>query len=231
MSNNLSTQVLSTIKENNIKPIPKWFCDSKNYLKQTFLYIWLLLGSIIFSVVFGKTYHNDWHLYQKTNGDFWNFCCAHVPFMWILMFLVSIGLIHTGIRLTKKGHRYSTLRIIIAASVFTVLSGLIFAALNVNNYIVLQTEGNFLYKSTRHPRVLMWVKPEEGRLAGTVLNVNESYFLFKDFLNNEWRINYDIDRHNVEEGMKLKLIGEKNNDDIFTALDVCAWDDSYLPFH
>ena len=104
---NFDSNILERIKEDNLKPKPKWTFLFKDSVIWFFGALSLVFGALGVSVIIYLLKNNDWSLYNKLSGSFLEFILLTMPYFWILFLAIFILVIKYNIQHTKKGYKYS----------------------------------------------------------------------------------------------------------------------------
>jgi len=126
-----------------------------------------------------------------------------------------------GIRKTKKGYRFSIHAILMTNIVLSILlGGLVYGVGGAEQFEKVFAENAPMYVGMEHRMKEMWGQPEEGRLAGTIIEVQgEDIIVLDDFSHQQWVVDVTAvpKRRPFEEGKKVKVLGEKTGEHTFTA--------------
>src|SRR5665648_1197459 len=87
---NISNEVLKKIKDNNIKPKPRWYFITKNYFIWLIFGISIILGSFAFSMVLFIIKQLDWDIYHYIGESFLKTVFVSLPYLW----LISVSYTH-----------------------------------------------------------------------------------------------------------------------------------------
>ena len=85
---NLSQAVLAKIKEEHIKPRPKWQFTFKNVLVWITSAIALVFGGLSSSVVIYMLVNNDWDVYEHITGSLAGFIFVTMPYYWLVFMAI-----------------------------------------------------------------------------------------------------------------------------------------------
>lgn len=225
----LCQEVVEKIKAENLKPKPRWSFLLKNYVFWSFFIISLVVGSLAMAVIIFMIRINDWDLYKRLTGDFFSLVIATLPYFWLLVLAIFIFIAYYYLRHTKTGYRYS-LAMIIAITIGTsAVLGVIAHSAGFGKIIFeTMSEKIPIYGNLDFNRAKMWIQPEKGLLAGTIIDLlDERNFSINDFTSQPWNI--DAEKAIWQSGLKMnigeniKIIGEKIDDGFFHALEVRPW--------
>lgn len=220
---NLSQQVLETIKENIIKPRPRWHFLLKNYLVWFFGITSLLIGSVAFSVIIYMFLNNDWNVYKNINDSLLEFILVTLPNFWLLFLGLFIFITHYNIRHTKKGYRFKLSTIVLGSVCLSILLGTFFYNIGLGYTIdSALTDRLPIYRKFLNPRMMIWNQAENGLLVGMIINIDkENNLRIIDFNKKEWQVITDqaivMIEVELKNGMRIKIIGEMIDENSFKA--------------
>ena len=224
-----SQKLLNKITAEQIKPSPRWHFILRNYIFWSVFLIFVVLGSIAFSIILYAITENDFDL-LSFSGSKIEFLFSVLPLLWIL-FLVIFSIISIfGIRHTKTGYRYSFLKILSFNILLSIFSGaLFFYTGGAEKMELIFAENISVYKSFEERRISRWSHPENGFLSGLILeNKSKDIILIKDFNGMKWEINiqdaFIRSKLYLNQGEKIKITGEILEDNIFTAQEIRKWE-------
>lgn len=221
----LTQNILAKIKTEHITPHSRWRFLLKRWFYWGLCGFSVIVGSIATSVMLFEVVHLDWDVYEEVGGGFVPFFMSAMPYVWILVLILFIFVAYINFRHTEKGYRYHGF-LIIAASV---IASLIFGSILFATGLSEKFERGFLniphYEQLRLGRERLWMNPENGLLVGKIMQfVNESSFTLRDIdgadwevdaLEAEWKVPYE-----PQEGMNVKMRGDRIDDDSFTAREI-----------
>jgi len=218
----ISQKVLKIIKEKNIKPKPRWQFLLKNYLVWFLAALALIIGSFAFAVIIYMFLNNDWDVYQKINHSLFKFMLITLPYAWLLFLGMFVFIAYYNVKHTKKGYRFSLTKLIIGSVVISMLLGLLFYGFGLGRAIDEKLmERMLFYRRVFNPRMMIWDKPEQGRLMGEVLEVIDPYhFKIIDFNRKSWNVIRELVDPELELQMRVRLLGRMIDEQNFKAFQV-----------
>ncbi len=226
---NVSQKVFGEIKNKNIKPKPKWEFLLKDYFLWFLGIFSLVVGAFAFSVTVYMFENNDWDVHMDINGSFLEFALATLPYFWIVCLAAFILVARYNFQHTKKGYRRHLHLIIIGGVALSIVLGACLHSIGVGQLIddVLSENAPF-YNSLINKRKMTWIWPEKGLLAGVIISGdNYQHFWIRDFNNKDWNINgegaFIMQRVEIKEDNKVRIIGEKLNGNNFKAHKIAPW--------
>lgn len=206
--NDLEDKILKEIKQKT--PKAKWKFILKNYLLWFFAILFLVFGSIAFTILM-ITLLNSGVEHFHLMGNFWDFFFNFFPYYWLIFTLIFIiiGVFH--FKHTKKGYKINTFNITIIALL------LIFSA-----NLVIYLFGNLNDIEKRIPLNLnqgrmFWNAPHEGRLAGVIIDKQDNILILMDFQKEEWVVDFENAKVDPKAKSEIRVIGKEMKDKRFKA--------------
>jgi len=226
----LSQTVLKTIEDQEIKPKSKLAFLLKDWVIWAVGAFAIFIGALAISVIIALIRNNDWDLYQEFGQSLPGFLLSTMPYIWIIVLGLFVLLAHYQIQHTKHGYRYPIYALVLVivgmSSVFGVLFYQVGVGQAVNHRL---NEGSSIYRQFMDKKADRWAHPEEGFLFGEVKQlVDEHHFEVLDFDGGEWNVStletLDESRFQIEEGIRLRILGEKIGEGQFEAERLLPWD-------
>ena len=219
----ISKKILNTIKEKKILPKPRWEFVLKNYFVWSIGILALIVGSLAFSVIIYMSKYNDWDVYQSIESNLVKFILMTLPYFWLICLILFIIVAFYNFKHTKKGYRFNLTTIIIAIISISLLSGVLLYNFGLGHAIdKLSTERLPFYEKLMNNRRAIWQNPNKGFLICEVIEVvDDKNIITEDPTGNIWNIIIKDTLPNfsniIQKGDKVKIIGEKQNDNLFYA--------------
>ncbi len=230
-----SDQLIEKMKLQNIKPKPSWHFTAKGIFFWIVFFVSILLGAFAFSIVLFTIQQIDFDLISHMSHSWLEFLIGLAPFFWIISLIIFLIIAMIGIKNSKKGYKFSYSSLIAFSTSFSILLGTIFfiggGAQWLENAFSVRIG---LYEGVQAKKMKLWMMPEKGYLAGTIIKVTETSLELNDFTDQTWTIN--IEQANVPsvvllvEGEKVKIIGEIESDNNFRANEIRPWGGSGQPW-
>jgi hypothetical protein len=170
--------ILDKIREKGLLPKPKWRFLFKNYVVWGFGFLSLLIGSMAMAVILYMFCYNDWGIHKELNQSFLSYVIISLPYFWLIFLGLFIFVVYYNFKHTKHGYRYG-LPLILGGSVLaSAAMGMLLFGVGLGEAIddVLSRQTPFYEKIINH-RIGMWETPENGRLAGMVLEKKDNRLL------------------------------------------------------
>ena len=222
----LSQAILEKIKSKHITPKPRWQFLLNDYAVWFFASFSVLLGSLAVAEIIFMMRHNDWGFYQQISGSITGFILASLPYFWIIFLLLFIGASYYNYRHTKMGYRHRFSVIMAASIILSIMGGEILYQAGIGQ-VVDEALGAKLpvYRHMMLPGLNIWSQPENGRLSGVILNIDEmKNFALLDPEEDIWYIATEGSKIApqvlLKIGERIKIVGQQAEDNIFNAMDI-----------
>lgn len=225
---NLSKSIIDKIKKANVKPTPKWVFFMKNSFVWGLFGASVLLGSIAFSIIFFQFRDADYDLYQQMDDGVIEFILLALPYFWLILMAGFLLLANYHFRHTKGGYRYNVFAIIGLSLLASVILGSTLYAGGFSEKLDNLFQEIPHYEKLHIGKRMLWQRPDHGRLAGTIKQVEKDKILILEDMRkqtwwvdiNEAKLRLDL---KLEEGERIRMIGEKLNDKQFRAHMIAPW--------
>ena len=223
-----SEKLIESIREQDLKPTPKWHFTLKNSVLWAGFLVAVLLGALAFSVVLFAIQQADFNVINHLSHSRLELFLGLLPFVWIGFLIVFLAIAFYSIQHSRKGYKFTAARLVGFSAALSILLGALFFIGGGAN----QLERAFavevgLYESVQEKKVKLWSMPEDGYLSGQIEEVNPDFFQLKDFKNKIWKIQYEDafmpPAVSLEKGEKVKLIGKVVTESEFEASEIRPW--------
>lgn len=219
---------IKKIKDQEIKPKPKWKFTYRNMITWMIMLCSVLAGALAFSIILFAIQQIEFNLIAHMSHSRFEWWLGMLPFIWIISLLVFVGVSAIGLKYTRRGYKYSIKALIIINITFSILIGSLFFIGGGAQWLENVFASNLrAYESVHAKKVKMWSVPDEGYLSGYILEVNDSDMLIIDFDDKKWTIDlrdaFISQMVELEHKELIKLIGDKTAMDQFHADEVRPW--------
>jgi hypothetical protein len=224
----LSKDIIKKIKKEDISQRPKILFLVKNIALWGAFGLSVLLGSITFSLVIYAIFEIDFDLITHPKMPRIQYFLTVVPLVYMLSICLFLFLANFCITHTKKGYKIP---------IFFLLAGNILVSMIIGFMLYAGGTADFLDQRTHigdsreHRQREFWARPEEGFLAGRIIEVSgDTLFFLEDFSGTTWT----IETKNIPErlcekddddilGKKVQILGEKVGKTSFFAEEIFPW--------
>lgn len=232
--------ILDEIEKRKVVPIPRWHFLMRRAVFWILAVISVITGSISMATAMYVFLDHDFvvdharitrFLAQQPMVDD---VIDSIPYLWLTALLLFTLVAFYGVRHTRKGYRYPTLRVI-GGSLLTSLA--ISGFLNlfdvgqiIHRYLIENVRG---YDHLVYANEQRWTQARKGWLGGKVIGQDDQRHLLvvMDYKKRVWTV--DIDSTEVNPGTRilpgkyLKITGVKTGQRAFRASSIQAWEKKY----
>jgi len=226
----ISKNTLQKIKKENIKPIPKWQFLLKDSLVWGLFVLNLVLGSIGFAISLYILGSNDVLLDSSLVTNAWEWLILSIPVAWILLTALFLFIAYYNFKHTSGGYRFTVVKIFLMNIIVSIVLGVVINGLGLSQKLnTIFSDHIPFYNHTMDLRSEVWMRPESGYLAGTIVEIDSDTKILKleDLNSNLWDISYQDaivkERVVLEFGEEIKIVGKKLSDEVFDASEIRPW--------
>jgi hypothetical protein len=231
-----STKLIEKIKEEQVKPIPKWQFTFKDTFIWLAFIICVLFGALAFSVILFAIQQSDFDLFSHMSHSFLELLLGLVPVIWLLALLLFLVIAILSIKNSKKGYKFTTPAMFGFATALSILLGTLFfitgGAERLENAFASNISS---YEGIEERKSQVWSRPADGFLSGTIISVEDTAFELRDFSGKTWKINFNgadiVPAVTISDGEKIKLAGKITNGNSFKAEIIRPWGGLQRRYH
>jgi len=229
---NITEKILNTIKGKNLRPKPKWHFVLRTILIWFFTVASIIIGSLAFSVMIFRIVNNDWEVLRFIERSPFQHALSTLPYVWIVLLVLFIVLAYYNSRHTNGAYKYHGYWFIIGSIVFSMAIGGIFYAFGLAPRVHYAAEKLPFIKELMYDRDKIWKEAEDGFIAGEVTGMLSGVGMFQlEDLDNKMWVVRPGDKYYppppqfvIEEGVMLRIYGEKIDEEIFEAMKVLPYE-------
>ncbi len=223
----LSDKILDTIKDQGLKPAPKFNFQLKNLALWALFGLSILVGALAVGVSIFMLANQEWDLYSRVTGNPLAFLIFVLPYFWLVVLALFITFAFYNYHQTKFGYRLSSARLLVIYLLAVLALGLGAYRLGLghrlNSLFDEQLPG---YASLNYENQL-WQKADQGLLAGEIVTSTATGFILSDLDGNHWQVNSLTALLNngatLAVGEKIKIIGTRSGANQFMAQEIRPW--------
>lgn len=226
----VTKNTLQKIKKENIKPIPKWQFLLKDSLVWGLFVLNLILGSIGFAISLYILGNNDVILDSSLVTNAWEWIILSIPVAWILLTVFFLFIAYYNFKHTSGGYRFTVVKIFLMNLVVSIVLGVVINGFGLSQKLNTMFSDNIpFYNHTMDLRSEVWMRPESGYLAGTIVDINLDTKILKieDLNGKSWTISYSEatvrGRVSLQVGEEIKIVGKIVSDSLFEASEIRPW--------
>jgi uncharacterized membrane protein len=223
----ISRKILAKIKEQKIRPKPKWQFLLNNYLFWIIGIICLIIGAVSVSAVIFQFANGDWDVLGLLGNRALGFFFLSLPYFWLGMVILFLVFGYYGITKTKIGYRYQKTALVVGLIIITGFLGSSLQAFDLGQSVDKKFRRNCpFYQRMNKERGQRWQRPESGMLAGRIEALSRKTMEVRDFKGNIWQIDISQAKMpfgNFSQNNQVRIIGEKTEDKKIKAKAVLPW--------
>ena len=227
MLEKIESEVWGKIKKNRIRPRGKLFFYWRRLLAVFLVLIFLFLGGAAGSLLITILRYGDWDIYGRLSDSFLVFVFLVFPYLWLFLLLLFIFIILKSFRRLKYGYRRRFFSLLGVSLLLVFLLSFLFYRLgwakNLENFLA----DHFSAYSRLNNMRAIWLRPQDGLIAGTIVQKTGDILIIKDLDNTI--ITIDIGRAKIganislSPGEKIKIIGSLSAPQNFLAIEIRPW--------
>lgn len=226
----LQKQILSRIKTQGIRPVPKEYFKIREYVIWGLVSIFILALSIGFAMIVFMIKGTDIELFNKLGLTLSQKLLYTVPLFWIITTTIIAVVAFVHYRNTRTGYKTSTKKFIYTSTLIAVIVGSVAYVLDISKFVdTLVAEHVPLYTTMVPVNTNTWLDPEHGLLSGFVRSrESENDFMLRDSESVLWHVtgtNIVMPKgFTFSTGERIKLIGKAGPNDTFRATEIIPWE-------
>lgn len=220
----LSKNILDHIERESIRPSSKWKFLLKNDAVWAAFVLAVLVGSVSVSAILYLIVDHDWDVYPQLEKGAGEYVLLSLPYAWIAALALFSALAYYNYKHTKSGYKHKAYVIVLGSVVVSVVIGSAMYAAGFGSKIDRAFAQKMpLYEKALFHRTLIWQNDDYGLLAGEIVEIEDEKIELEDLRGKGWIVIYS-EAHlppefELEEGLRVKLIGEVE-DDVFLAKEI-----------
>lgn len=225
---NDAEKLLQTIRERQIRPIPKgWFWGRKSAIGLAFG-LAMLIGVVAFSVILYSVQQTEYFVWAHLGHSTLETVLALAPILWLIVLVIALIMGMLSYRLSPKGYKLPIEKLIVYhVSLSVSLGALIFYSGGGQQLDHIFETHLSLYESMQEKKAKLWSLPDQGYLSGKIIAIDGATFELEDFKRQRWTIDYSkatVRRPaDLKTGETIKIIGKMTDSTHFEAEEVRPW--------
>ena len=163
MNEQLSQTIVEQIKNQGLKPKPRWQFLLKNQVLWSLTLVASLLGGVaVATMIFILTDH-DWDVFHYLDRSLFEHTVVSLPYLWLATLVVLIFAARYNFQHTRRGYRYAAAKVAsLSLLVSLILGGLCHTAGFGSGLHNLFMEQLPFYQKLTYTKDDIWVYPEKG---------------------------------------------------------------------
>ena len=226
----LTKSVLEKIQHEHIKPRPRWMFWIRN---SAFWFVFsaaVILGSRAVAVVLYILLEMDWEFIARAPGPVYVPLAKIFPLFWLLFFGSFVVFAVFGLHHTKTGYRLPFQKVLALNLGVTLGLGLLLFAIDDGpRFERFMNDRVPLIESFEDRRERAWSDPDDGRLAGMIVQIHgPDVLMLDDLTGKRWEV--DLSRTQIwgpelelVVQMRVRVVGQQTDDDHFMAEVIGPW--------
>ncbi len=232
-----SDKIIQEIEKRQVVPIPRWHFILKHIVFWLLAVVSVITGAISMAtavyVFIDNDYVTDYANIEKlfAQRPVVEIIVQSIPYVWLIAMALFIVASYYGLRNTRKGYRYPTLRVMAGSLAMSSLLCLAMQGFDIGKYIHRYLIENVSgYSRLINTNEILWAKMEKGLLGGKLVSHadRDSVVVIKDYRGHFWTV--DISGAKIYPGVKfeiekkyLKVTGFKTGPESFKAETIRPW--------
>ena len=225
---NNAQKIIDKIKGENIQPRPAWSFASAEYIKWGAYMLFILVGSISFSIIIFAISVNGFDLLQHFKHSKLESYLVLLPVLWLGLLTFFLGASIASVMQTGRAYKYSFGKWVSLSTGISMTIGSLFFITGGARWLEHKFETNIeSYESLQEKKTAIWSQPELGTLSGEIIEVTDDTLYIKDFKSRFWTIDvssaFIAPKVVMETTEQIKLNGKKTGDASFKADQIKPW--------
>jgi len=225
----VSKNALQKIKQEKVRPYPKWHFVFKRSVIWTLFCFSILTGSIAAGIAIFQLKSAEWDIYKHLSHSFLECTLLIIPYFWLFFMIGFTGFAYYYFRSTGQGYKYNTLWVVLGSIVLSIIGGGILFTTEAPEKIetIFEDEVPF-YRMMQNYKQKIWMSPEQGLLAGKITKIiSKQKMQIKDLHGNMWVIDTAATtwrgRFLPAENLRIKILGNIKCKSQFIANEIRPW--------
>ncbi len=235
-----SDLILDEIEKRKVVPIPRWHFLLRRSVFWVLAVFSVITGSISMATAIYVFVDHDFVVDHANINRFLDQqpliedIIVSIPYLWLVAMVLFVLVAYYGLRHTRKGYRYPTLRLIAGSMLLSLLlSGLLNlfdVGLIIHRYLIenVRAYGRLVYTNEQR-----WSQVKKGWLGGKVIREDkvQRQLIVMDYRKRLWTV--DIGTTTVKPGTLMlpgkyiKITGTKTGSQSFQATSIQGWEKKY----
>lgn len=220
----ISDKVLDKIKQEHLKPKPRWQFRLRVGGQWLGFALFALLG--IAAITLLMHFWSENPLFYGSRFGF-GMLLGRMPLLLLLLGLIGALIAVLDFKNTGRGYRFSLVKLGLALAALILLAGWMLNYLGLAQRLDYAFKAAPYYQDRQSYMMQVWQRPEEGLISGEILEIrSQQDFILVDLEGKRWQVDATdaLWHHNLSAaaGLDVRMIGQAR-DDFFRASDVMPW--------
>ena len=222
--------ILTRIKTQGLKPMPKGYFKTREYILWGLLGVFVAALSVGFGMIIFMVKGTDMSLFAKLGLSVPEKIIYTVPSFWIIVTVIAAVIAFINFRNTRRGYKTSVHQFVLISALISVGLGSVGYAFRVSEFVDHKaSENSPLYNTVVPLNTNQWLDPAHGLLSGVVRSKDsDSDFKIRDSEGVLWHVRgRDIEMASgftFSTGDRVRLIGTAGEYDTFEIKEILKWE-------
>ncbi|MFH1287050.1 MAG: hypothetical protein ABII02_04885 [Candidatus Magasanikbacteria bacterium] len=220
-NNDISKDILSRIKEENITPKPRWAFLLRDCALWIVGGICVFIGGLAFAVILYMFRTSHWSLLSEAGGSTATIVFASLPYVWFLCLFLFLGAAYYNVKHTKRGYKWNLFTMMGGLILLSIVFGILLYVLGVaraTDEVLIRRAP--IYARVMHPNQRVWMHPEKGLLTGVIIEIHSSSTMdIQDIQRKLWNVvpheMFPESFSKLTPGLRIMMVGERKGDACF----------------
>lgn len=218
----LTKHILTEIQTRDLHPIPRRQFIFWHILAWTAVTLCIIFGAISFGIVLTDLLGTEWEFATRAAGGSAEAILLALPYIWLVLLTLTLFLVRLTFRRTRRGYRYSSILILAASVLLSVLLGTAAYATGLSTKFE-----NFIYhhfspyRSFRQHLEKRWNAPDRGALLGLPEYLDGRTLTLTDLSGQTWLVDLTdlpaADIAHIDYSQPLAVLGTSTGSGTFHA--------------
>ncbi len=224
----LADKIVQNIKDDHIKPTPKWYFTWGNGLKGLLFVLFITLGSLAFSVVLFAISQSDFKLLSHFGHTMLEKILVVMPILWLVLLVVFLSGSILSVLQASRAYKFTFDKWVAFSTGLSIVLGTLFfitgGAQMFEQKFATSIES---YESIQEKKSKIWSQPQLGMLSGKIIESGDKRLTITDWRNENWNIIIDsafvAPQLTLEAGELIKINGNIVDGHTFEAERITPW--------
>jgi hypothetical protein len=217
----LAECIIKRIQTEQIAPTPKLYFQLRNAIFWTVFWLCLAFGVLATTMIIYSVNELGFDLLPHSALQYW---FRILPVYWVGFFLVFTAIAMLGFQKTKQGYKISFLSLMLCnfgASLFLGSNIYFWGGGDVLDFAVESIVDT--YQSMEQRKIILWDRPRQGVLAGTIIAVRDERFWIRSFRNQIWELSLPENSQVPVIGLSVRVTGKIIDSTLFDVETLSYW--------
>lgn len=232
MSHDITKKVLEDIKSRDVSPLPHWRIAVGRGAWWIALMLVSALGILAAAATVFQIQRAGWPLFWHTS-DWLHLAMWSLPYWWLGILTSTALLAYFAVKHLPRGYRLSVPLVAVGFFLVIGIAGWALHGLYLSGQMVDGWGRKILpfHEVMQRHHQQLWMQPEQGRLAGEVIEGAAAYMLIEDDNGTPWRVIASSTLAHFPRNARIRAVGTivapqaSTTPAVFRAQHIEAWQD------